>query len=224
MTITIRKAQTNDALAIAKLIELTHGDACDASRIAETINSQDHLTLVSAIDSQVVGVVFGFSTIAQNGTKRAELDLLGVDHEFSGRGLGKKLIRAFTEQSQQWNVALVRALVRADNVPMHHTIGKCGYTCDETICELHVLNCDFHETAPVPESAHLLPVSTLTYSGVWLEGTISKHSIEAAKSHYHTAYDVMGAVIPQDNIAALQVMQHHQSTRIGAYQWWVHRF
>ncbi|MFN8560636.1 MAG: hypothetical protein U0703_03155 [Anaerolineae bacterium] len=56
--------------------------------------------------------------------------------------------------------------------------------------------CDERLTAP--PGAHLISVTTYTYSGIWVEGRLSLEALRCARSiRTRYGWDVAGAVIPE---------------------------
>jgi hypothetical protein len=71
------------------------------------------------------------------------------------------------------------------------------------------------------KDAHLVPVSTLNYHGLWLEGQLSPAGSAAAQAvRIHNELGVVGAVIPADEDAAIQAACDAGFTLIAPYRWW----
>lgn len=191
MPIAIRRAVPQDAQAIVDLIAAAFHEEANAAHIQALIEEGEHLTFV-AEDEKVVGFIDGFYTIGKWDLRRLELDLLAVHPEYSGKGIGKALIRKFTESQE--NASSIRVLVATDNTAMQHAMQATGYKQHWNTASLYIADTG---TASIQMSDEgLIPVKTLTYTGIWMEGTVSKESIEAA--HYlrqALAYDLVGKVL-----------------------------
>ncbi len=70
-----------------------------------------------------------------------------------------------------------------------------------------------------PPSAYLIPVSTLTYGGVWVEGAQTASALHFAQTvRARFGWDVAGAVLPA-NVAA-----PHGCDFGGHYRWLIRRY
>ena len=220
MTQLLRPATPDDAYTIAHLIKQTHGDEVETQHIQAVIAGDNHTTLVAEVDRKVVGFVDNFITIAQDSTRRCELDLLGVDVEFQGHGLGSQLIEASTKAGHDSGATLIRALVAATNTPMHRAMTKTGYQQQPVMCRLYISS-EQGQRAKLPDSTHLIPVTTLTYRGVWIEGDISNDAIHAANTiREKHSWDIVGAVIPISDEAAIKLVEAADFNPVNHFQWW----
>lgn len=217
MPISLRPAIPQDAQAIAKIIDLAFHEEANSAQIQKLIVNNKHHTLIAA-SNKVLGFIDGFITITQDGTKRLELDLLAIHPDFTGQGIGKQLIGTFTENIQ--DVDLIRALVAVNNIPMHHAMTATGYQLDQQTRALYISS-DSAEKTEKPAEAHLIPVETFTYSGIWVEGEISKDAIAAAQyQRQKFSFDVVGAVISNANSEAIQLVQSAGFEYVKGFQWW----
>jgi hypothetical protein len=114
--------------------------------------------------------------------------------------------------------------VAVDNNPMHRAISRCGYTRQDNVCGLFISHSQIKHSQidkAISETAHIMPIRTFTYSGVWLEGDISKEAVLAAKNT-QTAENLMltGVIHPLNNTAACDLLIESGFINIGHYQWW----
>lgn len=220
MSITIRPMTTNDAATVSTIIQLSLGDIVETVHIQQVMAEDDHASFVAVDNEQVIGFVDGFLTMAHDGTRRWELDLLGVHPDYQGRGAGKQLIQTFTDVANDYGATIVRALVAADNVPMQTAMIQTGYQQQLDEYELHISSAARNQ-AKTPENTHLIPVNTFTYRGIWLEGEISLQAIQAANTiREKYGWDVVGAVVSQNNKSALETIHTAEFDFIKTFHWW----
>lgn len=216
--ILVRAAIPQDAQAIAKIIKITHYEEANPQQIERLITQGNHFTWVAVADD-IVGFVDGFITVSQNGITRGEIDLISVHSEYSGQSIGKQLIRTFSENVQ--NIDIIRALVAVDNTPMHRAIGVIDYQLNPQTQSLYIAS-ENGENIVSPLESYLIPVETFTYSGIWLEGEISKEAIQSAQfQRKKRGYDVVGAVIPTQNAEAIKTVQNAGFEHVKDFQWWI---
>ena len=220
MTISVRRTTQNDAQAIATVIQLSLGDDVKANHIQGVMSDNDHASFVALGDEQVIGFVDGFVTIAQDGTRRWELDLLGVHPDFRGLGAGQKLIETFTAAGKSYGATLARALVAVSNKPMHDAMTRTGYQRQAPEYQLLVSSANGKE-AQLPDNAHQIPVKTFTYRGIWLEGEITSQVIQYANTiRQNYNWDVIGAVIATNDQETLDIVYAAEFQLIGKFNWW----
>jgi GNAT superfamily N-acetyltransferase len=191
MPIRIRRALPQDAQAIVGLIAAAFHEEANPAHIQSLIEAGEHLTFV-AEDEQILGFIDGFYTPWKWNLRRLELDLIAVHPDYSGKGIGKALIQKFTES--QDNAAFIRALVAVNNTAMQHAMKATAYKQHWNTSSLYTANEGI--ASPQEADSGLIPVKTFTYTGIWLEGRLSKESIEAA--HFlrqKLGYEIVGKVV-----------------------------
>lgn len=223
MTVDIRRATQEDASSIARLVELSFGETVSASAVAKTLSEERGVTHIAEERGTIIGFIDGFPTISQSKGVRWELDLLAIHPEYRGRGIGRALIDASTWAGRQQGARVSRALVAVTNTPMHRAMTSCHYLVNLPIAGLVI--CQSLPDLPVdgsPHEAHLIPVKTIRYTGIWIEGKISLEALQAAESlRVKTASDRCGAVIPMDETTTLQLLHQAGFEHVGLYQWWL---
>jgi predicted N-acetyltransferase YhbS len=214
--ISIRPARSDDATEIAHILRAVWpDDTADANRIASVIQPGTHLTVVAESEGRVVGFVDGFMTHSVDQSPRRELDLMAVHTDFHGRGIAKQLIRAFIDSSAE---GLTRALIRADNTPAQRALQSCGFQPDNALRALYVAS-GVADHAMTPQ-AHIIPVQTFIYRGVWVEALTAPSELKLARTLLaHDENDVVGAVIAQTDTLAIQAAEAAGYELIGNY-WW----
>jgi GNAT superfamily N-acetyltransferase len=190
MPITIRRALPQDAQAIAGLIAASFQEEANPAHIQALIEEAEHLTFV-AEDEEILGLIDGFYTPWKWELRRLELDLLAVHPEHSGKGIGKALIRKFTESQE--NAALIRALVAVNNKAMQHAMTATDYKQRWNTSSLYIAT-DGNGSQQDTED-DLIPVKTFTYTGVWIDSIANQENIEAAQFlRQNLGYDIVGRV------------------------------
>lgn len=217
MDTAIKRATITDISEIAKIIQIAFHEETSLAQIQSCFQQQNHDTYIASNEGKIVGFIDGFVTIAIEGRKRLELDLLAVHPEYQGKGIGKKLITHFTNQANQ--VDLIRTLVAVGNHPMEKAISQSGYTALPDTYALYIGTGAVQNHAQ-SVNAHILPVSTFTYSGVWLEGDVSLDTIYAALKARNNEDEIVGLVTPISDEARLQVLTSANFEFIKHYRWW----
>jgi GNAT superfamily N-acetyltransferase len=208
-----------DAPGLARLIHEVWDHNPNPERIARVSLESNHATVIEEDGGVVIGFADGFTTVTSDGALRWEVDLLGVHPAHRGRGIARSLIAASVEAGRHAGATAARALVQIDNAPSLSAFRRCGFIPDAAICELFVSNEPRDEQLPTPPDAHLVSVTTLTYSGVWIEGRLSLEALRCAESA-RTCYgwDVAGAVLPEGDLG----VEKAGYVLVGRYRW-LHR-
>lgn len=218
---TIQRA--TDAAGIAAVIKTVWG--IDAPHAQHLIENKKQLAWTAVEDEQVVGFVSSFLTSVIGGVRRWEADLLAVLPSERGKGLGQKLLEATTQDARAYRVKFSRGLVRIDNLPAQKAFEKAGYMTSGQIYNLYFWPPQESDVPVTPRSTvSILPVDTLTYRGVWIEGLDGQMVSEAERTAsivaaralaYREGRDHASALIPVD--VPLPVTD---ATLQGQYQWW----
>jgi ribosomal protein S18 acetylase RimI-like enzyme len=217
MPIRIRRALPQDAQAIVELIAASFHEEANPAHIQALIEGGEHLTFV-AEGENVVGFIDGFYTDMPHMRQCMELDLLAVHPEHSGKGIGKTLINAFGEASE--HAQKIRALVAITNIPMHHAMQNTGYQLQEQAMSLYIAS-EGKAESNSQYTLQLIAVKTFTYTGIWLEGKVTKDTIKAAHARRELlGLDVVGTVIPSDAQRTIKTLQASGFEFIKEFQWW----
>lgn len=224
MTMTnVRRATPEDAPAIAAVkLACWPDEAVDATHIAGIIAEPDHATMVVVVDGILVGFVDGFLTLASEGTRRWEIDLLAVDPESQGRGLGRVLIGACFGTGRRFAPRFARALIALDNMASQHAFARAQFTRQPGALSLMIATDGTDRAAPAPPDAHLIPVQTLGYRGVWLEGTRTPEAFAAARTvRARFGWETAGTLIPHTRPDLQARGEASGFTPVGDFEWWV---
>lgn len=213
----MRRITHADAPELARLIHAVWSDYNpNPERIARVSLDSSHATFVETDGERLIGFVDGFTTVASDGILRWEVDLLGVDPGYRGRGIARRLIDSNVEAGRKAGAAMTRALVRLDNAPSLGAFARAGFILQPEPCSLFVSADDVAERLSMPPDAYLLSVETLTYSGIWIEGVQSSEALRCARCvRTRFGWDVAGAVMP---ITSRQVLPEGYES-VGDYCW-----
>ena len=221
MKVMIRRATTDDAGVIASLAAdalETQIDA-DSPRVHKILNAG--LTFVATHNEAIVGFASGFYTLDRHGSRRYELDLLAVALDARGRGIGGRLVEANLFAAGDSKPQLIRALVRSDNRSMQRLCRRHSFAVLPRKYELFVAVPRSVVRKTQKHQALLIPVETLNYSGIWLEGELSQAAINVALSQAaQSDMSTIGAVIPSDASLAIELLRRNSFENVGEYDWW----
>lgn len=218
MTNIIRKANITDADRIAQIIIATFDEPAFIPQIETCIQNDNFSTYIVEVDDIVVGFVFGFITTSMIGQKRRELDLLAVHPDYQGQGAGTALIQRFI--SDDTPASEIRALIAVGNFRMEKALTRLGFTSEDQICALYITSESNTNSVFFPTQSHSIPVITMTYNGIWLEGLINDQAIQAALSHKNAPSDIIGAVIPISDETGIQALKTASFDLVKQYRRW----
>jgi GNAT superfamily N-acetyltransferase len=224
LEINIRQATQHDAPEIAAIKQSVWPDeAVDVAQMAKAIQKPTHVTQVGIHANTIIGFIDGFSTYSARGIHRWEVDLLAVHPDYRGNRVGERLVRANTKAGFQRGAGVARGLIRIENIASQRTFARCAYHSQGPLGDLFVVSRN-----PSPEDAilfsqqfHLVSVTTLTYTGCWLEIDLPSHT-HHEKSHIrmNTDWSVMGVLIPIEEKEIYHTVQKAGFTNTGRFQYW----
>jgi GNAT superfamily N-acetyltransferase len=190
------------------------------------LDQPERITLVAEVAGVVAGFVDGFLTLSNIGVRRWEVDLLAVQPNYQGRGIATDLVAASTQAGWEMGASLARALIAVENIASQRTFAHCGYVLDPTLRGIWVASQGDGQAVSVPEKLHLIPVHTLNYRGVWLEGQLTPAGFAAANTvRTRYGWDVSGAVIALADTAIIQAATAADYGLVGHYQFWqIHHY
>jgi ribosomal protein S18 acetylase RimI-like enzyme len=169
--IAIRKATPADVPGIGAVVRETWGqdilpDVCEAQT-----RCQACALYIAAKENDVAGFVSAFLTVDKDGHRRWEVDLLAVRPASQGQRLGQRLVEAVCADERARGTPLARAAIRIDNIASQKTFENAGFKTDGEIHRLLIWT-PTQDNGPIVYggSVTLVPVDTLTYRGLWLEG------------------------------------------------------
>lgn len=198
---------------------LWRGNRMSDAYLKALFSAPDHRAFVAVDSLQVVGFVEGFLTLSEDGLLRWEVDLLGVATGYQGQGIGTRLVAASTQAGSELGAKMARGLVEVSNIASEKAFTKQSYTHGDP-CSLMIASGSNGKPVGL-DSGFVVPVCTLNYQGIWIEGERSHDAFSAARSicaQHH--WDIAGAVIPKVAHNTLQSAQTAGYTSVGVYRWW----
>ena len=194
------------------------------------ISSPSHLVLVAIEDDEIAGFLSVF--LAPKPLPRWEMDLIAVRPKSQGRGIGTYLVKeAFSYGSNQ-GARLARASIHVNNYSSQCAFAKAGFATDSRARILFLWEPLASDRAiNVPEAIHLIPVNTLTYRGLWIEGFVEaeldtqeqRNMVCCARSrisHENRLYT--GTFVPEDLKGTIAPDLLNIASDHGQYHWWEH--
>lgn len=226
----IRKATPDDAKAVEAITMANWNQKIDSS-IFENQATQETCALhVATVQDQVVGFVSTFLSVDVHDTRRWEVDLLAVHPENHSKGYGTALIQSVLPIAREQNVAYLRGLVRTENIASQKAFQHAGYVSDGESFHLYLWPPEpHHAPAPIPPDITLLPLNTLTFRGLAIEGLSNQsYSAEDQRAIVSKAQNIVfnekrantGALIPTQHPEMLSPEVRKKGTLHGEYAWW----
>lgn len=223
MTITITCAGRQHVESLCALMKTVWEDIqADPGYISGIIGQPNRATCLAVDRGRVVGFADGFGTLSQDGIRRWELDLLGVHPEYRGRGIATKLVTQCTLFGKHSGATVGRCLIASGNTGSERAFAHSGYTADRESSWLFVSShSDFSMMPEDASSSYLVPVQTLSYHGLWIEGELSHAGlVSGAMACAKRGLKIVGVVIPETNRAAVSAAERLGFTLIGQYRYW----
>ena len=173
----VRLARPNDAEAIHRILQETWGDSLLFDVFMDHVSSPEHQVFVAVEAGEVAGFLSAF--LMSNPTPRWEIDLIIVRSTSQGKGIGTSLIQEALTYGSHLSVGWAKASIRIDNYASQRAFSKVGFTTDAQMRSLLLWNpLAFRFVANIPETVHLIPVDTLTYRGLWIEGFVESQQVQ----------------------------------------------
>lgn len=212
----MRQVMPAESAELARLIQMVElDDNPNADRIASVIRFTTRSTLVeTADDGTLIGFVDAFMTVSADGLPRWEVDLIGTHPDYRGRGIAQRLINASIQIGREQGAQSIRALIHIDNAASAGAFQRVGFHPAAGTHELFISDSPAEPSKPSTK-AHLIPVCTLTYSGIWVEHDHSQQSLLAGRA-IRAKYDwfIVGALLPAGTPPP-EAFAH-----VGMYRWW----
>ena len=228
----VRLAQLDDAEAIHRILQETWGESLLFDVFADHISSPEHQVFVAVEAGEVVGFLSAF--LVSSPISRWEIDLIIVRSTIQGRGIGTSLIKEALTYGSNFGVRWAKASIRIDNYASQRAFFKAGFTTDAQVRNLFIwdpLACQ--STTNVPETVHLIPVDTLMYRGLWIEGFVEselppkeQHNVirVARNSIFHEDRLNTGIFMPDSFKHTLAPDLLTSATDFGQYHRWEYPF
>jgi hypothetical protein len=179
-------------------------------------------------------------TVDASGQSRWEVDLVAVRSDNQGQGLGTQLISHICGAGESSEVSLARALIRVGNTASRRAFENVGFTTDGQVHQLVLWSPRRGDSVSQDESevkrsasvfvgnVALLPVDTVMYRGLWIEG-LTAGCTEEQREALKTAHDIIGrehrdnigALIPVEEASRLATDLRDGGVVHGEYTWFV---
>jgi ribosomal protein S18 acetylase RimI-like enzyme len=227
----IRRADPGDAGPIDRVLKDVWNQSIEREVFREHLASADCGIWVATVEGNVAGFVSAFVTPGRQGERRWEIDLVAVRRDDQGKGLGKGLLKQASEGGRSRTLDNSRAFVRTENVQSQSIFEAAGYQSDRRVHLLHLWEPEsFEGSGRAQPEVKLIPVDTLTYRGLWIEGlsTVSEDSQETAlkiarnKVHLESRINT-GAFVPAEEILKLSDRVRQVGVVHGEYHCWVRK-
>ena len=177
----IRVANPSEAQAIHQILQETWGESLLFDVFMDHISSPEHQVFVAVESGEIVGFLSAF--LVPSPIPRWEIDLIIVRSTNRGKGIGTSLIEEALTYGSHLGARWAKASIRVDNYASQRAFSKSGFTTDTQVRSLFLWNPLVCESATnVPETVHFIPVDTLTYRGLWIEG-FSASQLSAQEQH-----------------------------------------
>lgn len=222
MSVDIRQSQPADAAAITAIAEAAFGESFNQARI-EGLLQLGRIGSFVALDGRgILAFADSFVTFSETGRQRLELDLLAVEAQARGMGIGRLLVAECLRAARAIDAPLLRTLVRNKNLAMRRLCAACGFAISEQSYDLYVASAG---PGPIPavavDGVHLVPVETFAYSGIWIEGDLTRAGICWALSVAQARQlGTVGALVSQRDPGPGHVLSAAGFDQVGTYDWW----
>ncbi len=234
----IRSARAGDAEAVHRILQETWGEPLLFDVFREHIASPTCDISVAVEADEIVGFLSAF--IVRGATTRWELDLIIVRAESRGKGIATALIRRALLHGATLGASWAKASIRVDNHASQRAFSKAGFTTDSHTQTLYLWTPAPDATPPTKRAteraaalAHLIPINSFLYRGVWIEGFFEDERTVSEQQHIiRTARRVVsdgnrlntGMFVRDDQREQVAPSVLATATNYGQYHWWTYRF
>lgn len=208
-----------------------------AAQVKTALERTTVVTVKRRLGGDEAFVAFGgaFQTIAADGQKRWEIDLVGTSPKARKQGLGSVILKALLEAGRGvQGPTLARALIRTDNIASQHLFAREGFLQQEETCFIWTsgeLSTTSGPVEPCGASCHLIAVDTLLYAGMWVEGLPEgapaiDEALSAAERLARGQGRTLGTVVPAGSEEVARVLEargfaaEYSDGARQAYRWW----
>jgi ribosomal protein S18 acetylase RimI-like enzyme len=224
----IRIATPDDVPGIAAVIKDSLGEDLNQDYCRLLLASREYIVRVADAGDDILGLVGGFVSSTTGAVRRWEVDLLAVRSHEQNAGLGTKLLVAAWDDAEANQVKFARGLTKIGNDAAKTCFERAGYTSNGTVFDMiQWTPANFDAGSTSRSMISLLPVETLIYQGVWIEGLDNvmvsdddrENAVKAGRAMALSENrDHATAVVPADKPLSANVMS--DGVMVGQYQWW----
>ena len=226
----IRQARLGDAAAIHRILSEVWGESLLVEVFRDYVTQADRAVLLAAVDGKAEGFISAFFTSAP--VSRWEVDLLAVRPRSQGMGIGTALLESIIATAPKTSPLIARAAVRTENVRSQRAFAKAGFETDSGVRKLMLWEPAIGRPQPPANGVTLLPVETLTYRGLWIEGLDDVSlSGEATRTTIEGARDRAaregrlntGSLMAEAATLGLESVGLHGAREHGQYHLWTRK-
>ena len=221
---TIRPATASDVPGIAQVCEAAFAEPIEPEVCLRQITDPTIALHVAVEGSEIAGFVSAFALDGATDNPWF-VDSLAVHPQSQGRGYGRHLIESTWTTARRRGFRLSRALIRTDNAPSQSCFAHSGYATDQCPHSLYLWSPQASAANGKTDPVRLLPVDTITYRGVWLEGLadaseeIQCRAVQQARAYCaREGRGPSGALIADPSRLACTLLD--QAELKGKYHWW----
>ena len=224
----IRLADADDAQAIHLILKEVWGESLLFDVFIESISSSLHQVLVAVEDGEIAGFLSAFLVAGQS--PRWEIDILAARPKSQAKGIGTSLIKETLIRGSKLGAHQARAVIRVGNDASQRAFSNTGFATDSQARKLLLWEPSACESVnSTPKAVHLIPVNTLTYRGLWIEGfcgvqlpLIEQHNVicSARSRIFHENRLYTGMFVPDDLKEIIASELETVATYGGQYHWW----
>ena len=228
----IRLARPDDAQVIHLILQETWEESLLFDVFTDHISSPEHQVFVAMDSGEVAGFLSAF--LVPIPVFRWEIDLILVRPTSQGKGIGTSLIEKALTYGSHLGVPCAAASIRIDNYASQRAFSKAGFVTEAQVRSLFLWDPLACESATnVPKTVHFIPVDTLTYRGLWIEGFIeprlsakAQHNVvrAARNSIFHEDRLNTGLFIPDSFKHTLAPDLLTSATDFGQYHRWEYTY
>ena len=228
----VRFARPDDAEAIHRILQETWGELLLFDVFVDHISSPEHQVFVAVDAGEIAG--FLSALIVSSATPRWEIDLVAVRPTSQGKGIGTSLIQEALTYGSNLGAYWAKASIRVDNHASQRAFSKTDFTTDAQVLSLLLWNplaCEF--ATNVMEDVRFIPINTLTYRGLWVEGFVESQLsvkeqykvLRAAQSHiFHENRKNTSMFIPDSLKQTIAPDLLASATDYGQFHHWHYKF
>ena len=228
----IRLARPGDAQAVHLILQETWGESLLFDVFNDHIASPEHQVFVAVDGNEIAGFLSAF--LVHSPVLQWEIDLIIVCSASQGKGIGTALIEEALTYGSNLGVRWAKASIRIDNYASQRAFSKTGFTTDAQVRSLFIWDpLADKSTIDAPETVRFIPVNTLLYRGLWIEGFIEsqlslneQHNVMrvARNRIFHENRLNTGLFIPDSFKHTLAPDLLTAATDFGQYHRWQYAF
>ena len=226
----IREATPEDAEGIDNVLSEVWNQSIDEEVFHSQLRSDARGIWVATVNDEVLGFASAFKTSDLNKRGRWKIDLVAVRPSNQNRGLGRRLVRRAWKETERFKLDFSRAFVRITNIESKRMFQQAGFVTDWRTHVLHIWEPRASDgEIECSKDVNLIPVDTLTYRGLWIEGLTSNRLSESDQRRVianaqHRVYLESrlntGAFIPANELSGLAEDVRKQAIEHGKYHCW----